>query len=237
MGTGGGAALWWDTINHFKVKGSKVLSSPLEGRRQAPRGLLLSAARGFPAAARRRGSSAALRRSHFPGAPARPHSRARFTELAGSRGLALAEKRLSLRTGRLPARETPGVRFSLSQQAGKACTARLAERGRPGGTGPPRNPSSLRPALQEGAEESASKPSWRRAVRIPQKSPSRQHLNLSKDVALPFLPFCGHPSCPLPATRPGPHLRPCQGPSHRFSSPPPLLNSISSLTFPRPRLG
>lgn len=72
MGTGGGAALWWDAINHFKVKGSKVPTSPLEGRGRANRGLPLSAARGFPAAAQPPELSAAHRPSHFPGTPLPP---------------------------------------------------------------------------------------------------------------------------------------------------------------------
>lgn len=45
-GEGGGAALWWDMINHFKAKGSKVpINHPLEGREPASRGLLLCSQR------------------------------------------------------------------------------------------------------------------------------------------------------------------------------------------------
>lgn len=41
-GDGGGAALWRDTINHFKVKGSKVPTTLWRERERASRGLLLS---------------------------------------------------------------------------------------------------------------------------------------------------------------------------------------------------
>lgn len=45
--SGGGATLWWDPINHFKVKGSEIPSSPWRGE-----DVLLSVARRFPAAGR-----------------------------------------------------------------------------------------------------------------------------------------------------------------------------------------
>lgn len=51
VGTGGGVALWWDSINHLKVKGSKVPTTPWREEN-----LLLSAARGFSAALQLPGS-------------------------------------------------------------------------------------------------------------------------------------------------------------------------------------
>lgn len=59
--SGGGASLCWVSINHFKVKGSKVTTTPWRKEN-----MLLSAAYGFPAAVRQPGILAALRRSHFP---------------------------------------------------------------------------------------------------------------------------------------------------------------------------
>lgn len=237
MGTGGGAALWWDTINHFKVKGSKVPSFPLEGRRQAPRGLLLSAARGFPAAARRRGSSAALRGSHFPGAP----SPAR-TAGPGLRSWQAAAVWLSRRSG------SPSAQAGSPPARPRACAFPfLSKRERPaprgwrsaGGLAAPGLPETRAPCdllCKKGRGRApASRPGGGQCEFL-RKTPL-DNTKTFQNVALPFLPFCGLPSCPLLATRPGPHLRPCQGPRHRFSSPPPLLSSISSLTFPRPRLG
>lgn len=62
VGTGGGVTLWWGSINHLKVKGSKVPTTPRRGEN-----VLLSAARGFSAAVQLPGFLAAVRRSHFPG--------------------------------------------------------------------------------------------------------------------------------------------------------------------------
>jgi len=149
MGMGGGAALWWDTINHFKVKGSKVPRNPLEGRERAAWGLLLSAARRFPAAPRHPGISAALRRSYCPATPSPARQSGRVYR-AGRRQCGFREEQLWLRTGTISTRVTRRALFPFSASGkglrSEAGGARAAPAQGLGG-----NSSSLRPARQEGA--------------------------------------------------------------------------------------
>lgn len=138
----------------------------------------------------------------------RPRGRARFIERAGSGGVWLSRRSSSsaARTGSRPA-NPPGVRFSLSQQAGKACTARPAQRGQPAWL----HPASPKPELPAtcstrrgggvGRRAPASCPGGRPCEFL-RKKPSGKHQNLSKDVALPLLLFCGLPSCLSPPRHP-----------------------------------
>lgn len=56
-------------------------------------------------------------------------------------------------------------------------------------------------------------------------------------LPLPPRPEAFRTVSPLRTTRPGPSPATSPQPSHLSFSPPPLLSSISSLTFPRPRPG
>lgn len=191
----------------LKVKGSKVPASPLEGRERAPRGLLHSAARGFPAAARRRGEPGRPSREPLPGT--RSASRAAGPG-AGSREaaalwLAWRSASPSAPTGSRPA--SPERALFPFSASGKGLYA---------GAGAVELPATC-PARRGGGSGGASKLSRRRALRIPQESPSPKHHNLPQrhGCVPPLWPSILSP----PHYPPGPHLRPGQGPSPRFAPP------------------
>lgn len=78
-GEGGGAALWWDMINHFKAKGSKVPTNhPLEGREPASRGLLLCSQR-VPSSRTTPWDLGRPDRIHCPGTPSPAWAAGRFS--------------------------------------------------------------------------------------------------------------------------------------------------------------
>lgn len=71
-GDGGGAALWWDMINHLKAKDFRSSNQPaLEGR-EPTSGACFSAAGGFPAAERHAGVSDAQTGATARGPPLLP---------------------------------------------------------------------------------------------------------------------------------------------------------------------
>lgn len=104
------------------LKGSKVPTSPSEVREQAsfcgprvPRSRATTGDVGGP-------SQEPVPRDTLD----HPRNQAGLKRLAGG-SLAQPKTPLSFSTNVLPARTSPGARFSLSQQAGQACPPRLAE--------------------------------------------------------------------------------------------------------------
>lgn len=137
-GDGGGAALWWDMINHFKAKGSKVTTNhPLEGREPASRGLLLCSRR-IPSSRATPWDLGRPDRSHCPGTPLLPGRPAGFIGPA--------------RAARLPRRTcaSPGRTRSQPAPLGARAFPFLSKRERPArrggrsaggqGAGPRRKP-------------------------------------------------------------------------------------------------
>lgn len=138
------------------------------------------------------------------------------------------------RTDRPPRPQDPGralFPFSASGKGLRAEAGGARAAWRPGGlaeTRAPRGPEGRGRAPASGPGGGPGE-----FLRRKPPKPSRRRGPLRPSAR----PVASQPVSLLHATRPGPHLRPCPGPSHRFPSPPPLVSPIPSLTPPRPRLG
>lgn len=123
MGTGGGAALWWDTINHFK--GFKSSNLPFGGERT---GFFLR-----PAGSQKPRDNRRCRRSiagaSSPGHP-RPPAQSGGVEEAGRGQFGSAEDPAVLQHKRAPRPDEPGRALFPFSASG---TGLSAEAGRAGG--------------------------------------------------------------------------------------------------------
>lgn len=165
------------------------------------------------------------RQEPLPGTPLLPG------RLAGFIGQARAA-RLPRRTCASPGRTRPSpgttrsARFSLSQQAGKACAPRRAERAGGPGAGPRRKPELPATCSARRGGESASELPRRQPSEFCEKPPLENTKTFQKTRLCPSRPAAFHPSVPLVSSRPGPHLRPCPGLRHVSSPPPPLFKLL-----------
>lgn len=226
MGTEGGATIGWDVIDHFKVNGLKKKKKnprlPFGRQRGSfPRPARFCSPR-LPSSGARRGGLGSL--VVGPGTPgsSRLH-RSSFTQPAA--GLLREDRAPRAQTRARAARR---VRFSLSQQAGKACSPgqlKAAGLEAPGSGRKPELPATG-PAKRGGGEP--SKLPRRPAVRIPEEKPLWQ----KPKASAPPPSFDLASSC-LGTALLSPHLRPGPGPSPS-PYPIPSFSSISSLTFLRP---
>ena len=186
------------------LKGSKVPTTLWRERERASRGLLLSAARGFPEAARQPGMSAAPTRVPSPACATGRIYRACRGSLAPPGAPDLP------RHGHAPARTSRGARFSLSQQAGKACAQRRAQRGRPGRGASAETRASCDLLCEKGRGRAPAGCPGGRPCEFLRKTPLENTETFQKTWLCPSpRPAAFHPVGPLLSSRPGPHLRPC----------------------------
>lgn len=199
VGTEGGATLGWVVIDHFKVKDLKKKSRlPFGGRRESVPRPAYPCHPGLPSSGARQGRLGGWWPDPGPQAVAGSAGRAlgswpRVTEHLREDPVSQAAKPVLLAEPRC-------TRFSLSQQAGKACSLRKLKAGGLEACRKPELPAT--DSARRGGGEPSKQPR-RQAVRIPEEKPLWKK---PKTSAPP--PSIRLPSSCLCSTLLGSHLRP-----------------------------